>query len=63
MSSRFEIHRSRIGRRRWRVRTIGDNNQILQTSEHLNSRDACITNIAAVSAVVHDGAEIVDTTQ
>lgn len=45
---RFEIRRSRIGRRRWRVVLIGSNGEVLMTSEHLNSRQACDVNIAAV---------------
>ncbi len=45
---RFEIRRSRIGRRRWRVVLIGVNGEPLMVSEHLNSRQACLINIAAV---------------
>lgn len=48
MSPRFEIRRSGIGRRRWRVVLIGSNGETLMTSEHLNSRHACQVNIAAV---------------
>lgn len=57
---RFEIVRSRIGRRRWRVRLIAANGEVLCVSEHLNSRQACLVNIAAtVTDSRH--ASIVDT--
>lgn len=59
---RFEIRRSRIGRHRWRVVLIGDNGEVLSVSEHLNSRQAALTNIAAtVSDARH--ATIVDTSK
>lgn len=54
MAARFEIRpsrllRHRIGRsKRFYVATIGNNNEVLQTSEMLNSHEACITNIEAM---------------
>lgn len=58
---RFEIRRSRIGRRRWRVVLIASNGEVLCASEHLNSREACEINIAATVADA-PVASIVDTT-
>ena len=65
MSSRFEIRGS--NKRRFRsqkfwVATIGNNNKVLQTSELLNSREACYKNIAAVSEMI-EKATIVDVTK
>lgn len=62
MTTRFEIRRSGIGRRRWRVALIGENGEVLTLSEHLTSRAACHKNIAAtITAAKH--APIVDTTR
>lgn len=44
---RFEIRRSRFGRRRWRVRLVASNGEVLSVSEHLNSLAAAEENIAA----------------
>lgn len=61
---RFEIRRSRIGRRRYRVVLIGAQGEPLNTSEHLNSKAACHTNIAAVrEAVAFHHAPVIDTTR
>ena len=49
---RFEIRRSKVGRRRWRVLLIGANGEPLMVSEHLNSLQACHVNIAAVREAV-----------
>lgn len=47
--SRFEIRqgRSKLGRRRYRVVLIGDNNEPLSVSEGLNSLASAHTNIDA----------------
>lgn len=58
---RFEIRRSLIGRRRWRVVLIATNGEVLCVSEHLNSRHACEINIAATITDARH-ASIVDTT-
>lgn len=60
--SSFEILRSRWGRRRWRVLLRGNNGEVLMHSEHLNSKEACHTNIAAVRHAVLT-AEIEDKSQ
>lgn len=60
--SRFEIVRSRIGRKRWRVRLRASNGEVLMVSEHLNSKHACKVNIAAVIDEARH-ADIVDTTK
>ena len=64
-SARFEIRhgKKRLSRRKhsfWVV-TIGENGEILQTSEMLTSRNACYTNISAMRGVGLKG-YIVDTT-
>lgn len=60
--SRFEIRRSKLGRRRWRVLLRAENGEVLMVSEHLNSRHACNVNIAAVISDARH-ADIVDLTQ
>lgn len=62
MTPRFEIRRSGLGRRRWRVVLIGGNGEVLMVSEHLNSRHAANVNICAVVAAAHH-AGIRDTTR
>lgn len=60
--SRFEIRRSKIGRKRWRVILRADNGKVLMTSEHPNSLHACNVNIAAVISDARH-ADIVDMTR
>lgn len=57
--SRFEIRRSKLGRRCWRVVLIADNGEPLMVSEHLSSHQACLQNIAAVVSDARH-ADIVD---
>lgn len=58
---RFEIRRSKLRRRRFRVVLVGKNGEPLNVSEHLNSLHACAVNIAAVrEAVEFHHAPVVD---
>lgn len=52
--SRFEIRqgRTKLGRRRWRVVLIGDNNRVLSVSETLNTLAAAYTNVDAQRGAV-----------
>jgi hypothetical protein len=47
----MEIRRNRLTRR-WRVVLIGYNGEPLSTSEHLNSKQAALANIAAQRASI-----------
>lgn len=56
---RFEIRRSKIGRRRWRFVLIDTNGEITLCSEHYNSRASALIGITAVKeAAPH--AEVID---
>lgn len=48
---RFEIRRNRLTRR-WRVVLVASNGEPLSVSEHLTSRAAALTNIAAQQASI-----------
>lgn len=49
MNERFEIRKTRkVFRQKFYVATIGKNNEILQTSEMLQNKNDCYTNIHAV---------------
>lgn len=44
--------------RRYRVRAMGKNNEVLSVSESLNSRQAVLTNIAAQKAAFNSSAVV-----
>jgi uncharacterized protein YegP (UPF0339 family) len=52
MAARFEIRKGRkLFRQKFYVATIGNNGEVLQTSELLSSENDCHTNINAVREV------------